>query len=81
MLEEMSNRYGHTMQQAVDLADSFEEHAQYISGIAYLSEHGYEIVSAQYGEVVPELRASVFNDFCKELTRRGIEYDVSEFNK
>jgi hypothetical protein len=73
--------YGNQPQEvAVELADEFENHAQYVAGIAYLTEEGWKVVSDKYGEVLPEMRASIFNDLCRELTRRGIEYDVSSFS-
>lgn len=74
--------YGNTpLDRAVELANLFEEHAIYFGGIAHLSKDGWDIISEKYGEVYPELRASVMNDFMKELTKRGIEYDISEFQE
>lgn len=79
MLEEMSNRYGNVHPTAKEMADLFEQHAIYFGGAAHLSEDGWQFISEMYGDVLPEMRMSVFSDFMKELTRRGIDYDKETF--
>jgi len=66
---------------AAELADTFEEHAQYYGGVAYVSKTGWELISDRYEKVVPELRASVMNDFMKELTKRGVPFDVKNLQE
>lgn len=72
--------YGNTPQDvAVELANTFEEHALYFGGIAHLSPTGWELMSEKFGNVDEVMRASVYNDFTKELTKRGIDYAVEDF--
>lgn len=63
------------------MADTLEEHSMIIGGVNHLSETGWELLSEEFGSVPMELRASVMNDFMKLLTKRGIEFDVSEFQE
>jgi hypothetical protein len=79
LLEEMNNKFTNIADTAMVMADTFEEHAMYVSGVAHITDTGWQYLSDIYGEVPMELRASIYNDFAKELTRRGIEYDPVEF--
>jgi len=71
--------YPHSI--AVELSDLFEEHAQYFGGTALVSKDGWEIISEKFGNVLPELRASVMNDMMKELTNRGVPFDVKNLQE
>lgn len=66
---------------AIGMADKYEENLMYVGGLPYVSEDTLKELSNMFGEVSPILRASVFNDFTKELTRRGVDYDVDQFKQ
>ncbi len=72
--------YGNTPHNvAVELANTFEEHSMIFAGEHHLTETGWDIISKRYGDVLPEMRASVYNDFARELTKRGINYNPQSF--
>jgi len=72
--------YGNTPHNvAVDMANTFEEHSMIFAGQHHITETGWDKLSDIYGKVLPEMRASVFNDFMKELTKRNIAFNTEEF--
>lgn len=79
MIEEYSNRYDNTHPTAIEMANMLEDHTLYFNGVSRLTDEGWDQMSAAFGDLLPEIRATVFNDFARELTRRGIEYDVTDF--
>lgn len=66
--------YGNPHPSAIKMAQVFEEHSLLYGGDSYLSETGYDMLKAIYGEVPEEMLISVFNDFTRQLYLRGISY-------
>lgn len=65
--------------EATEMVETYLDNLESVGDDVGLSEKGWLLLSEYFGEVPEEDRASVFNDFLKELTQRDIEYDVSEF--
>lgn len=62
-----------------DMSNLLEEHSIIIGGVNHLTSTGWNMLSEEFGRVPEELRMSVYSDFTRELTRRGVDYDESEF--
>lgn len=74
---------------ALQLADIFTEHSHTVGvasddqigpSFSYVTDEGMELLGDTFEKVPVELRAAVYSDFLDELARRGLNYDINQFN-
>ena len=76
MMNGREDHFEHAIMAAAwELADLLEEHSH--EGLC--SEAGLETIADTFGEIMPEVRAEVFERFILELEIRDIEYDMNQF--